>query len=118
MRTRLFVFLFLIILIPMLSWAGEAVITLKDLEQEALQNNPDIKMAEKRAESFDEKKTLAAAMPDPMIGYEIRNVGALGTSTVGKEEMSMEGFVFQQEVPFPGKLSTKGSAARKQAERE
>jgi outer membrane protein TolC len=75
-------------------------------------------MAGKRAESAEEKKSLAAAMPDPMIGYMIQNVGALGTSTVGKEEMSMQGFVVTQEVPFPGKLSTKGSAARKIAERE
>jgi outer membrane protein TolC len=75
-------------------------------------------MAGKRAESAEEKKSLAAAMPDPMIGYEIRNVGALGTSTVGTEEMSMQGVVFTQEIPFPGKLSTKGSAAQKQAERE
>ncbi len=98
--------------------ADEAVITLKDIEQEALKNNPEIGMAGKRAESAEEKKSLAAAMPDPMIGYEIRNVGALGTSTVGKEEMSMQGVVFTQEIPFPGKLSTKGDAARKQAERE
>jgi len=103
---------------PAASQADEAVITLKDLEAEALTNNPEIGMAGKRAESAEEKKSLAAAMPDPMIGYEIRNVGALGTSTVGTEEMSMQGFIFTQEIPFPGKLSTKGSAARKQAERE
>jgi outer membrane protein, heavy metal efflux system len=103
---------------PTASQADEAVITLKDLEQEALKNNPEIGMAGKRAESAEEKKSLAAAMPDPMIGYAIQNVGALGTSTVGKEEMSMQGWVVTQEIPFPGKLSTKGSAARKIAERE
>ena len=121
MRSRLFIFLFLLVpvlIIPALSHAQEAVITLKDLEAEALKNNPEIGMAMKKVESAEERKSLAAAMPDPMIGYEIQNVGALGTSTVGKEEMSMQGFVFQQEVPFPGKLSTKGNAARKQAERE
>ncbi|HSA77361.1 MAG TPA: TolC family protein [Nitrospirota bacterium] len=103
---------------PTASQADEAVITLKDLEQEALKNNPEIGMAGKRAESAEEKKSLAAAMPDPMIGYAIQNVGALGTSTVGKEQMSMQGWVVTQEIPFPGKLSTKGSAARKIAERE
>jgi cobalt-zinc-cadmium efflux system outer membrane protein len=103
---------------PTTSRADEVAITLKDLEQEALKNNPEIGMAGKRAESAEEKKSLAAAMPDPMIGYMIQNVGALGTSTVGKEEMSMQGFVVTQEVPFPGKLSTKGNAARKIAERE
>ena len=121
MRSRLFIFLFLLVpvlIIPAFSRAQEAVITLKDLEAEALKNNPEINMAEKKVESAEERKSLAAAMPDPMIGYEIQNVGALGTSTVGKEEMSMQGVVFTQEIPFPGKLSTKGNAARKQAERE
>jgi cobalt-zinc-cadmium efflux system outer membrane protein len=103
---------------PTASKADDAMIALRDLEQEALKNNPEIGMAGKRVESAEEKKSLAAAMPDPMIGYEIQNVGALGTSTVGKEEMSMQGVVFSQEIPFPGKLSTKGNAARKQAERE
>ena len=51
-----------------------------------------------------------------MIGYMLQNVGGLNRSTIGVEEMSMEGFVVTQEIPFPGKLSTKGNAARKQAE--
>ena len=118
MRTMLIIVITVLLAIPAVSHADEAVIILKDLEQEALKNNPEIGMAGKRAESAEEKKSLAAAMPDPMIGYEIRNVGALGTSTVGKEEMSMQGVIFTQEIPFPGKLSTKGNAARKQAERE
>lgn len=118
MRTILIIIVAVLLIGPTALQADEAVITLKDLEQEALKNNPEIGMAGKRAESAEEKKSLAAAMPDPMIGYEIRNVGALGTSTVGKEEMSMQGVVFTQEIPFPGKLSTKGDAARKQAERE
>jgi len=118
MRMILIIIMATLLTGPTALQADEAVITLKDLEQEALKNNPEIGMAGKRVESAEEKKSLAAAMPDPMIGYEIRNVGALGTSTVGTEEMSMQGFVFTQEIPFPGKLSTKGDAARKQAERE
>jgi outer membrane protein, heavy metal efflux system len=120
MRSRLFIFLsfFIIILhIPALSRAQEAVITLKDLEAEALKNNPEIGMAGKKAESADEKKSLASAMPDPMIGYMVQNVGSPGTWSVGTEDMSMQGVVFSQEIPFPGKLGTKGAAAGKEAER-
>lgn len=120
MRNRLSIFHFflvIILLIPALSRAQEAVITLKDLEAEALKNNPEIGMAGKKAESASEKKSLASAMPDPLIGYMVQNVGALGTSTVGKEEMSMQGVVFSQEIPFPGKLGTKGIAAGREAER-
>jgi outer membrane protein TolC len=105
-------------LMPAQSRAADGVVTLKDLEQEALLNNPEIHMADKKAESADEKKSLAAAMPDPMLGYMVQNVGAPVTWSVGKEDMSMQGVVFTQEVPFPGKLSTMGHAAGKMAERE
>ena len=120
MRNRFFIFFSLlvsILLIPALSRAQEAVISLKDLEAEALNNNPEIAMAGKKAESAGERKTLASAMPDPMIGYMVQNVGALGTSTIGTVDMSMQGVVFSQEIPFPGKLGTKGRAAGKEAER-
>ena len=105
-------------LLPALTWADDTVVTLKDLEQEALLNNPEIHMADKKAESADDRKSLAAAMPDPMIGYMVQNVGAPVTWSVGKEDMSMQGVVFTQEIPFPGKLSTMGHAAEKAAERE
>ena len=107
-----------LLFLPAGARAEDMQITLKDLEVEALKNNPEIQMAEKRAESAGERKTLAAAAPDPEIGYAIKNVGGLSTSTVGKEEMSMQGWVFTQEIPFPGKLGAKGNAARKQSERE
>ena len=118
MRIPLFLLFIVLLTSPAVAQAEEPIITLKDLEQEAIRNNPEIKMTEQKVESAREKKTVAAAMPDPMIGYMVQNVGALGTSTVGKEEMSMEGIVVTQEIPFPGKLSTKGNAARKAAERE
>jgi len=119
MRTMLLrLLLLMVILHPALSRADGGEVALKDLEQEALANNPGIRMAGMRALSADEKRSFAAAMPDPMIGYSVRNIGALGNSTVGKEEMSMEGFMVTQEIPFPGKLSTRNNVAMKQAERE
>jgi outer membrane protein, heavy metal efflux system len=105
-------------LLPVQTRADDGVLTLKDLEQEALLNNPEINMAAKKAESADEKKALAAAMPDPMIGYMVQNVGSPFVWSVGREDMSMQGVVFSQEIPFPGKLGTMGHAAGKMAERE
>jgi outer membrane protein, heavy metal efflux system len=105
-------------LLPVQTRADDGVLTLKDLEQEALLNNPEINMAAKKAESADEKKTIAAAMPDPMIGYMVQNVGSPFVWSVGREDMSMQGVVFSQEIPFPGKLGTMGHAAGKMAERE
>lgn len=106
------------ILLPGHSRADDGMVTLRDLEQEALQNNPEIGMAGKKAESADEKRSLAAAMPDPMVGIMLQNVGSPFTRTVGEYDMSMQGIVFSQEVPFPGKLRTMGNAAGKSAERE
>ncbi len=118
MRTSLLVFLLAFSLLPFNARAEEPLITLRDLEQEALRSNPEIRMQEQKAESAGEKKSLAAAMPDPMIGYMVQNVGSPFSWSVGTEDMSMQGVVFSQEIPFPGKLGTKGRAAEKEAERE
>jgi cobalt-zinc-cadmium efflux system outer membrane protein len=117
MRTMVLVLILSVLAVPAVSRADESVITLKDLEQEALANNPEIQMANKRSESAVDRKSLASALPDPMIGYMVQNVGSPGTWSVGTEDMSMQGVVFTQEIPFPGKLGTKGRAAGKEAER-
>lgn len=116
MRIKMLMAFCTIVLVPLLALADEAVVSLKDLEREALARNPGIGMAEKKAEAAGERKGAASGMPDPVIGYALQNVGALGTSTIGKDPMSMQGVVVSQEIPFPGKLSTKGKAAQKQAE--
>ena len=112
--------LLLVLMLPVRAGAEDNVVTLPELEQEALRNNPEIRMAEKRADSSDEKRSLASALPDPMIGYMVQNEGSPFQWTVGgmQTPMSMQGVVFSQEVPFPGKLSTVGKAAAKRAERE
>lgn len=112
--------LLLVLMLPARAGAEDNVVTLPELEQEALRNNPEIRMAEKRADSSDEKRSLASALPDPMIGYMVQNEGSPFQWTVGgmQTPMSMQGVVFSQEVPFPGKLSTVGKAAAKRAERE
>jgi outer membrane protein, heavy metal efflux system len=121
MRTGLTGFLLLMALtLPARSWADDNAVTLKELERETLRNNPEIRMVEKRAESADEKRSLASAMPDPMIGYMVQNEGSPFQWTVGGQQtpMSMQGVVFSQEIPFPGKLSTMGRVAAMRAERE
>ncbi len=118
MRTTVLALLMAFFALPVAVQAEEPLISLRDLEQEALRNNPEIRMQEKKAESAGEKKSLAAAMPDPMIGYMVQSVGSPFVWSVGVEDMSMQGVVFSQEIPFPGKLGAKGHAAEKEAERE
>jgi len=116
MWIRLVVLIIVVSFSPTVSLADDSLIALKDLEQEALNNNPEILMAKKKVESAGQKKSLASALPDPMIGYMVQNVGSPGPWTVGVEDMSMQGFVFTQEIPFPGKLGTKGRIAGKEEE--
>jgi outer membrane protein TolC len=106
------------LMLPLSALAEDASVSLADLEQEVLRNNPEIRMTEARAVSALEKRTVASALPDPMVGYMTQNVGSPFTWSVGKEDMSMQGVVFTQEIPFPGKLSTMGRVAGKMAERE
>lgn len=117
MKIKLLILFIAWISLPMTARSEESLLTLTNLEQEALNNNPEILMAAKKAESAGQKKSLASALPDPMIGYMVQNVGAPLAWSVGKEDMSMQGVVFTQEIPFPGKLGTKGHAAEKEAER-
>lgn len=116
MRINLVIFIMVVLFVPSVSLADDSIVTLKDLEQEALNNNPEILMIKKRVESAEDKKSLASALPDPKIGYMVQNVGSPGPWTVGVQDMSMQGMVFTQEIPFPGKLGTKGRIAGKEEE--
>jgi outer membrane protein, heavy metal efflux system len=116
MRINLVILILVLLFIPSVSLADDSLITLKELEQEALNNNPKILMTIKRVESAEEKKSLASALPNPMVGYMVQNVGSPGPWTVGIQDMSMQGVVFTQEIPFPGKLGTKERIAGKEEE--
>ncbi len=116
MRIHVVILLMVVLFIPSVSLADDSPINLKDLEREALNNNPEILMTTKKVESAKDNKSLASALPDPMIGYMVQNVGSPGPWSVGVQEMSMEGVVFSQEIPFPGKLGTKGRIAGKEEE--
>jgi hypothetical protein len=96
MRIKFLFFLMLLVPLAHVAGADSSVITLKDLEQEALRHNPEILRAEKKVESADEKKSLASALPDPMIGFMAQNVGSPVTWSVGKEDMSMQGVCFRR----------------------
>ena len=114
---RTFSVLLLLLAFPAGGGAGERTITLKELEQAVITKNPAIRMAEGKTRSAEEQADLADGMPDPMIGFSIRNSGWFDDITIGEDPMSMAGITITQAIPFPGKLSTKGRAARRQAER-
>ena len=96
--------------------AGE-VLTLDSLIEEARQNNPEIKAANTRWKASTKRPTQEGSLPDPMIGVDWQNVSFDGI-TLDEESNSMLKFSFEQEIPFPGKLSSKEKIAARESEAE
>lgn len=95
--------------------AGEATtITLSRLIDTAMKNNPEILVARKMVEMAKAKVPQAKALPDPMVGAELRNIGVTSL-TVGKMDMSMAGMNVSQMIPYPGKRALKAEIVSREA---
>ena len=108
--------LFLILSFAPRIYAEEAV-TLDSLVEEALQHNPDINAAKARWQASSKRPSQEGTLPDPMIGVDWQNVTFDGI-TLDEDPNSMLRIEFEQEIPFPGKLSSKRNIAERNAEAE
>ena len=102
-------------------FAAEETLKLPDLIREALKNNPEIHVAEARANGSTHKIPQATSLADPMvmIGYE--NEGTDSFYTFDRETKGMPAdsrwmFSLSQMFPYPGKLALKGEMATRDAE--
>ncbi|HBB15715.1 MAG TPA: hypothetical protein DCZ97_01465 [Syntrophus sp. (in: bacteria)] len=102
-------------------FAAEETLKLPDLIREALKNNPEIHVAEARANASTHKIPQAMSLADPMfmMGYE--NEGTDSPYTFGRETKGMPAdsrwmFSLSQMFPYPGKLALKGEMATYDAE--
>lgn len=93
--------------------AGELV--LRDLVEEALKNNRDIRAAERRVEAYRHKIPQAGSLPDPMVGVGYQN-DTLNGYTYGESPDSKWMFEASQMFPFAGKRGLKQEMARADAE--
>ena len=93
--------------------AGELV--LRDLVEEALKNNRDIRAAERRVEAYRQKIPQAGSLPDPMVGVGYQN-DTLSNYTYGESPDSKWMFEASQMLPFAGKRGLKQEMARADAE--
>jgi len=94
---------------------AEEIESLDSLIEEALVSNPRIKAARAGANSSAKRPSQEGSLPNPVIGGRIKNV-SFSEFTLGEDPRSdIQAFVFQ-EIPFPGKLSTKEKIAREQSE--
>ncbi|MEW6456706.1 MAG: TolC family protein [Acidobacteriota bacterium] len=92
----------------------EKTLSLDELISLALERNPKIKSIKNLVEAKKFRVTPEKTLPDPVIGFNVKNIG-IDRFSVGEEMMSGIGFSFFQIVPFPGKLQLKGEIATKRA---
>ncbi|MEW6749484.1 MAG: TolC family protein [Candidatus Latescibacterota bacterium] len=93
---------------------AEPALSLSALVEEALQANPEILQAEKTLEMARAKAPQEKALPDPMLQFDLQNIG-LTEYTVGKMDMSMAGLSVRQAIPYPGKRRLREEVALKEA---
>ena len=112
---------FVLILTAAHAFAAEETLKLPDLIREALKNNPEIHVAEARANSSTHKIPQATSLADPMVmvGYENEGTDSFynfDRNTKGMPADSRWMFSLSQMFPYPGKLALKGEMATRDAE--
>ncbi len=92
----------------------EETLSLDNLVSLALERNPRVQAALKLAQAQRFRVAPEGALPDPVVGFSLKNIG-LDRFSVGEEMMSGVGVSFSQTIPFPGKLRLKSEMAEKRA---
>ncbi|MEW6333396.1 MAG: TolC family protein [Thermodesulfobacteriota bacterium] len=111
----------ILILTATQAYPAEGTLKLPDLLREALRNNPEIHVAEARANASTHRILQAKSLADPMfmVGYENEGTDSLytfGGQTRGMPADSRWMFSLSQMLPYPGKLALKGEMAAYDAE--
>jgi len=95
--------------------AKAETVKLASLVEEASENNPVIKASKARWEAFSMRPSQEGSLPNPVIGGRIKNV-SFSDITLGEDPRSdIQAFV-SQEIPFPGKLSSKEEIAQQESD--
>jgi len=99
------------------SAAAGMTVTLEQLIQEALENNPRIQASQSNANAKRSLILPSQTLPDPM--FKFQNMGDLWPPTLQEgDPSSARTYGFEQDIPFPGKLGLKGKMAEMEAEAE
>ena len=113
-RTICFMF-FCFLCISSAASAAEELLNLQALVQEALKNNPELRLAESRWKTSTFRVPQSRSLPDPMFMLGYQNEGTR-RYTYGEMADSEWMFAASQMFPFPGKLSIKEEMAAKDAQ--
>lgn len=92
---------------------------LSDLVADALQSNPEIRVAQKGLEAARKRPDQVSALPDTTLslGYASNGRPWPGAG-LGTEPTSNIGLMVTQEFPFPGKRKLRGDISSKEAQAE
>ncbi len=94
--------------------SSDSALVLNVLIKEAIQNNPDLRAAERRWQASLARIPQAGALPDPVVSLNLLNV-PITTFAFDQEAMTGKQIAFTQKFPFPGKLGLKENIARENA---
>jgi outer membrane protein, heavy metal efflux system len=95
--------------------SAAADLDLKQLISEALKKSPDLQAAGSKAKASEFRVPQVQTLPDPIISFGYQNDGFKSYS-YGQSSDSQWMFSASQSIPFPGKLSLKGEAAKKESD--
>jgi outer membrane protein TolC len=94
-------------------------LNLEDLIAEALQHNPELRAAQKRAEALRARPRQEGALADPTLSVGYSSSGApLPGWGIGREPTSNVGFSVTQDLAYPGKRRLMAGVASKEADAE
>ena len=100
---------------PVLAEGPPQSTIVQKLVDEAVRNNPDLKMLEAKIEVYGERPPQAESLDNPRVGLSIANL-PVDTFRFDQEPMTQKQISLWQKLPFPGKLGLKGDIARKELE--
>ncbi len=89
-------------------YAQDSLYTIESILKEALDNNTALALAGRSFKSAGLDRAVTATLPDPVLMTEFRG---LPVDARGIDETREWMFMFQQNVPFPGKLGTRAGLA-------
>ena len=82
---------------------------------EALQNNPELKEAEKKIEAYEQIPDQAGSLDDPILRFELKNL-PIDSFSFSSQAMTQKQITLSQKLPFPGKLGLRTEIAQKNVE--
>jgi len=118
-KAKIFFLLFLILVFSFsTSFAQEKelqILKLDELINEALNNNPEIKVLKNRFDALNQRPSQEGTLDDPKLSFGVTNLPT-DKFDFDSESMTQKEIGVSQMLPFPGKLRLKKEIAQKEAD--